>query len=438
MRFIYCKQKGGIMKVSSNGRTLIKDDNHFFYLADTCWSAFTNIEEGEWDQYLSKRKAQGFNTLQINIMPQWDASEALNERTPFVYDESGNVDFTKLDDTYFEHAREMCIKAREDGFELSLVALWCNYIPGTWANAFPKNRVTFPISFLEKYSEYIVKYFGDLVSLFMISGDTDFNETSAEFYINMSKLLRSELPDVLQTMHIKGRYDYIPVEIDDLIDIYFYQSGHNNSDRKIPFKLAESFYNRSNIKPIINSEPCYEQMGFSRRQYGRWSQLDVRRAAWESVLSGAAAGITYGAAGIYSWHRDSSGFMEDLGEGFDTPQSWSNALNFPGAEDYGRLKRILEVFEIENIVPYQRLLESDKEGVRVGRSENYLLVYMPYNTQLELNKEFKIESKGSLVFDLSNSDTKPLNIFETNNKIFINQHNYLNDVLILIKIKEKI
>ena len=40
----------------------------FFYLADTCWSAFTNITDDEWDYYLYKRKAQGFNTIQINIL----------------------------------------------------------------------------------------------------------------------------------------------------------------------------------------------------------------------------------------------------------------------------------------------------------------------------------------------------------------------------------
>ncbi|MFU1845116.1 DUF4038 domain-containing protein, partial [Enterococcus faecium] len=58
--------------VSQNKRTLLRDGQHFFYLADTCWSAFTSIQENDWITYLDKRKEQGFNTLQINLLPQWD------------------------------------------------------------------------------------------------------------------------------------------------------------------------------------------------------------------------------------------------------------------------------------------------------------------------------------------------------------------------------
>ncbi|MBC8932636.1 DUF4038 domain-containing protein, partial [Escherichia coli] len=62
------------------------------------------------------------------------------------------------------------------------------------------------------------------------------------------------------------------------------------------------------IKPVINSEPCYELMGYSRQKYGRFSREDVRKAAWQSVLSGAIAGISYGAHGIWSWHEEGSTF----------------------------------------------------------------------------------------------------------------------------------
>ena len=43
-------------------------------------------------------------------------------------------------------------------------------------------------------------------------------------------------------------------------------------------------------------------MGYSSNMYGRFHQFEIRRAAWQSILTGAFAGITYGAAGIYSWH----------------------------------------------------------------------------------------------------------------------------------------
>lgn len=56
--------------VSEDKSTFCRDKKPFFYLADTIWSAFTNITEDEWIYYLKRRKEQGFNVLQINTMPR--------------------------------------------------------------------------------------------------------------------------------------------------------------------------------------------------------------------------------------------------------------------------------------------------------------------------------------------------------------------------------
>ena len=114
-----------MLQVSENKKNILKDGKPFFYLADTCWSAFTNMTDEEWDFYLYRRKAQGFNTIQINILPQWDASVTDLDYRPFV-----DNDPHRLNDAYFAHARSMCEKAKAEGFELALVVLWCNYVPG--------------------------------------------------------------------------------------------------------------------------------------------------------------------------------------------------------------------------------------------------------------------------------------------------------------------
>ena len=62
----------GKLKIDSSQSNFLLDGTRFFYLADTVWSAFTNITLEEWDYYLKKRHEQGFNVLQINTMPQWD------------------------------------------------------------------------------------------------------------------------------------------------------------------------------------------------------------------------------------------------------------------------------------------------------------------------------------------------------------------------------
>ena len=93
----------------------------YLQASNTCWSAFTNINENDWKYYLQYRKRQGYNVLQINILPQWDASATDLNHSPYQKDEKGNYQFDKLNDSYFNHARSMCEVAKEYGFELALV-----------------------------------------------------------------------------------------------------------------------------------------------------------------------------------------------------------------------------------------------------------------------------------------------------------------------------
>lgn len=372
-----------MLQIAENKRTLLKDGEPFFYLADTCWSAFTNITDEEWDYYLYKRKVQGFNTIQINILPQWDASATDLDYQPFL-----EKDPHRLNDAYFAHAKEMCVKAKAEGFELALVVLWCNYVPGTWASRMMPAGIL-PFDCLENYVRKVHEVFTELEPLYIISGDTDFPEDeTTKYYVHVGKLLKELAPDCLFTTHIKGRYSHIPEDLYQLMDLCFYQSGHNAKDLTMPYSLSEEMQKKYPGKPLLNSEPCYEEMGYSGNMYGRWSRRDVRRAAYVSVLSGACAGVTYGAAGIYSWHKVKKGFASLLGEGFDMPKSWEEAMSFPGAWDYGYLKMLLKELGAQNLIPRQELLLNPTTDIRAaGIGENLLLVYVPCNTKVRLQAD---------------------------------------------------
>ena len=216
----------------------------------------------------------------------------------------------------------MCEKAKKEGFELSLVLLWCNYVPGTWASSLIPDGVL-PFDCLKNYVEKVHETFSKFEPLYIVSGDTDFpTQESIKYYAYVASALKKLAPSCLLTTHIKGRYTYIPKEIYQYLDLCFYQSGHNAKDLSMPYSLSEEMQNKYPGKPLINSEPCYEEMGYSGQMYGRWTRFDVRRCAFMSILSGACAGITYGAAGIYSWHKVKKSFESSLGEGFDMPKSW--------------------------------------------------------------------------------------------------------------------
>ena len=369
--------------LTTNKQNILKDGKPFFYLADTCWSAFTNITDEEWDYYLYQRKCQGFNALQINILPQWDASSTELDYKPIL-----NNNWHQLNDDYFAHAKRMCVKAKKEGFELALVLLWCNYIPGTWASKMIPDGVI-PMDAIENYVNKVHETFSGLEPIYVISGDTDFNELSTPYYVKGGSQLKNLAPNCLFTAHIKGRYSEIPDELYSLMDIVFYQSGHNAKDKSMPYSLSEEMQRKYPGKPLINSEPCYEDMGYSGNMFGRWNRQEIRCAAYQSVLSGACAGVTYGANGIYPWHKVNKYFAALLGEGFDTPRTWNECMTFPGAWDYGYLKNLVEKLNIYGLTPRQDLLVNNTSDIRIAQvNDDFILVYSPANTKIRLKQDF--------------------------------------------------
>lgn len=154
----------------------------------------------------------------------------------------------------------------------------------------------------------------------MISGDADFEtEQTLQRYLWVTRLVHKFAPDAPLAFHLKGWSDALPQELAEYAALYLYQSGHNPAYQYTARTLAESFRARIPQKPVLNSEPCYEQMGYSRLAYGRHRREDCRRILWTSLLSGACAGITYGAHGVWNWYKP------------DMPENPSAARDFASA-----------------------------------------------------------------------------------------------------------
>lgn len=423
-----------MLRISENQRTFERDGKPFFYLADTCWSAFTNIQEEEWEYYLELRRKQGFNTLQINILPQWDASGTYYDHYPLPTKDKKTFTFDRWNMDYFKRARTMCEMAKAKGFELALVVLWCNYVPDTWANRM-NSANTMPYDFIDSYIDIVHETFSDLHPMYIISGDTDFpSDACIRHYQKAFHLLKKKAKDCLFSMHIKGRYATIPTCFIDDMDFYMYQSGHNAlpENKGMAYRLAQQFYKEYPIKPILNSEPCYEQMGSSGGLYGRFTQYDVRKAAWQSVLSGACAGITYGAAGIYSWHKVNQSFGTGTGEGFATPKPWNEALQFPGAWDYGYLAHLLTSFTSTQWIPCE-LLVHDHPEIRCAKSEDEhtYLIYLPSNIALRL--QLDVQDAIVTALDLTKNRLSRLECKIENDQSVIEMHPFDEDALIIIQ-----
>lgn len=420
------------LRVSADKRCLERDGKPFFWLADTIWSAFTNITLDDWSYYLQRRREQGFTVLQINTLAQWDRGESPLTWTPFAVDRQGMPDYTRINQEYFDHAKEMCRMAKEAGFELALVVLWCNQVPGTWANQFAP-AYTIPEELLRGILNRIFDSFDPFDPIYVISGDTDFpTEQTIAYYQIAFDMLAQRGFEGLKTMHIKGRFTDIPDQFAKQMDLYLYQSGHNSGAQPMAYTSAETLAAREPKRPVINSEPCYEQMGYSHREYGRFGRYEIRRAAWQSLLSGACAGVTYGAHGVWNWV--SAGYRSTLalGEGFDAPQPYQAALEFPGAWDYGFIRSFFAMYHIGALEPCRELVKNPSPEIRMAKKPDGSLyvLYLPVNTRVELSGDFA--GMQVMAYDLTERRTAWLTPVRQAESTILPMHSFGQDAVIVL------
>lgn len=382
-----------------------KDGHPFFYLADTSWSAFTNITMADWHHYLKTRKAQGYNTIQINILRQWDASTTpANQKVwePFKlvsHDKMRTYDYSELNEAYLDHVDEMLAVMQAYDLQPALILLWCNYIPDTWVHGMMGDVTNvMPFEAVDNYVDTVTKRFKKYHPIYYISGDTDFPEVALPYYLKAEEIVRRNDPDALVSAHIAGEKTDIYPELLEKLDFFAFQSGHGKPGQDTSFTIPQTMRQNGYTKPMVNSEVCYEFMPqFSPTMAERFTERDVRRSSWQSVLGGANAGITYGAHGIWSWHNTGETFPP----GYPYPADWHKALTLPGAMDVSFIKSVVEAYGLTDLVN----ISTSTSGVLLAQSkfQAKALAYVASNCDVDLS-ELSFEIRSVKAIDLNNKN----------------------------------
>jgi hypothetical protein len=388
------------IEIDGPNGTFTRGGEPFFYLADTAWMAFSNLSVDEWEEYTSFRRAQGFTALQISVLTILnDTSVGKETLLPFALGKDGKMDFSARNGAYFEKAVKMTEILAEKGMVPALVVLWNNYIPGSWASEQIGNIAPMDESYLAEYAEYVTSQFNRFNPIYIISGDTAFEtETVTRYYSILLEEIKKRSPRALTTMHLSPKAEIPPVIRDSpSLDFYMFQSGHGGDDAGLPVTLAEKFSNypaRIPAKtggavplrrPVVNGEPCYEGHAYGGK-YPRWSAFEVRRAVWQGLLSGAKAGFTYGAHGIWMFQHRGMVFNN---RGFSgLPFLWREALHFEGAWDVSWTKWLYENYGFFNLEPNQDLI-GNPEQIRAASSPDRSLIalYIPYAGEVVIHQD---------------------------------------------------
>jgi hypothetical protein len=168
-----------------------------------------------------------------------------------------------------------------------------------------------------------------------------------------------------------------------------------------------------------------------RRAYGRYGRREVRFAAWTSILSGACAGITYGAHGIWNWRTTNSTGARP-GNIFGVPFLWQDALQFPGAWDYAFIKRFLEREGLTQLTPANDILDLGTEEVRIAKSDDgRYLAFLPWSNEIRINAELK--GYPAYAIDLENHFVATLKVTVADGGTVVEQHPFEGDALVVLE-----
>jgi hypothetical protein len=388
------------LSIAPDGSALCLDGEPTPLIVDTAWSAFSDATEEEWRLYLATRRRQGFTAVLVTALAvPHDRIERRETREPFRLDAAGHHDFSRPDTAYFETARRfMAIAHDEYDIRVLLVVLWNDYLPGTWGAAIAPYAVMSP-DIRRAHVQRVADAFGDLGPVFVIGGDDLYDVPEAnEAYVETSDVLRGRFPECLQTTHSAPRA-VLPDAIADRLDLFLHQTGHNVGNQDLPWTQPERYLSRQPRRPLINAEPPYELHGIVGGQ-GRWRREDVRRASWASVLSGASAGIGYGAHGVWMWATATGTFSAAASS--LPPFSWVECLSLPGALDISLMAQLMRTHRMHRLLPAQGLLEpigDDAFRLAASPERDILALYLPY--ALEVGIRLDLQGHRITAWDLA-------------------------------------
>lgn len=417
------EQKTGPLKVSENGRFLVKENGDpFFWLGDTGWLLFGKLNREEADKYLEDRRARGFNVIQVMVLHSIGAANFYGDSALINQDLSkplvseGNSAFDSLQYDFWDHVDYVVDKAAEKGLYMALVPVWGTNVKNGHVS----------VKQAELYTKFITDRYKNRPNIIWLNGGDIKGSDSIKVWQAMGKGLRQNDPNHLITFHPRGRTtstDWFHNE--DWLDFNMFQSGHRRYDQDTSanekkhygednWKFVQYDYALKPVKPTIDGEPSYEGIpqGLHDITEVRWKDSDVRRYGYWSVFAGAF-GYTYGQNSVMQMHNP-----KDKGSAYGSHQYWDDALNEPGAKQMIYLKELMLSRPFLERVPDQSLIadNGEKYNYQVGtRGKDYAFIYTYNGRNIKVNMA-KISGNKVKASWFNPRDGKTTVIGEFNNK----------------------
>ena len=325
----------------------------FFVHGDTPWCLITQLTRAQVDAYLDARKAQGFNTVLVELIEHALCANAPKD----VYGDAPFTvpgDFSTPNEAYFAQAEYVISRAQAKGMLIMITPAYMGFGGACCEGWYEEMAANGPVK-LRAYGQYLARRFRAYNNIVWVQGG-DYNPSDLDLLSAIPMGIRDVETKWLQTFHGSrgtSALGYLGTGQPwlTLNDIYTDQST----------VVANSFleFGRSTM-PFFLIEARYEGESGG-------TPTVVRAQAYQSALSGAA-GHLYGDKPVW-------GFFA----------GWEAALDAPGAKSLTFLQSLLRSFAWWTLVPDtgNRLLTSgassgaDRAVAARASSGAFALLYTP-------------------------------------------------------------
>ncbi len=374
----------GALKVSDNNRYFeYADETPYFFLADTVWNGALLSDLAGWDTFLNTRVDQHFTAIQF-VTTQWRAAKT---------DAVGQTAFTgvktvQVNPRFYQRMDPYFDRVNQKGMIAVPVLLWAIRGEDNPGYFLPEDQRAV-------MAEYQIARYGAHQVIWFLGGDGNYRgEEQAAPWRRIGRMVFGDNHHRIATMHPSGM-SWVADEFRDEKWFSFlgYQSGHGDDDnlhRWTAAGPASTEWSKEPARPIINLEPNYEDhLAYQSRQ--PHPPLNIRRAAYWSLLCVPPAGVTYGGHGVWGWHAERGPAPAHPNTGDGDP--WHVAMNMPGAQQMKHLYDFFGAIEWQRLRPDQSLVANQAKAAEnfivAARSDegDMAVLYAPGGNSVRVNGE---------------------------------------------------
>lgn len=328
----------GPLTVSSNGRHLCHDDGKpFLWIGDTAWNGLLKSTDADWTGYLEDRQRKGFSVIQCVLAPWMGATGDAEGRPAYTGQEP-----IHLEPAFFQRLDQRMDRIAAAGLVAAPVLAWT----ASWnRDSLHLNPGTsLPDDQLVRLIRYMVSRYSAHPVVWILAGDGIYDEKEAERWRRIGRAALANSSN-LATLHPAARLWVANLfEHESWYRLHGYQSGQwDDSEQAQWMTTGPPAQQPIPPMPSIDLEPCYEDhrplQTVGTDEVRRTDALAVRRACWWSLLSGAVAGVSYGAHGVWSWESFPALPLSHPDSGIARP--WREAMHLPGSTAIAHMATLL-------------------------------------------------------------------------------------------------